>query len=169
MQDKALQEEVALAPVVEEVEKEKEAPTKEKFVGGEAPAVAAAESTGYGSKTASQLAYDGDSNKTELATKLGALVDNKFSGDLRQAFAHYGDRHSHDPNLDAAELTEMLKDADVGNSMNRGEWATSILDKYDTDKSGQINWRDFQKFVKTQKKPVVEAAKPAPAPTAAPK
>ena len=57
MQDKALQEEVKLAPAVEEPVKEKEEePTKEKFVGGEAPAVAAAGLADHGSKTASQLA-----------------------------------------------------------------------------------------------------------------
>ncbi|MBA3451556.1 MAG: EF-hand domain-containing protein [Deltaproteobacteria bacterium] len=170
MEDKALQEEVKLAPAIEEVVAEKEEePTKEKFVGGEVPAVAAAAPAVAATKTASQHAYDGDSNKTELATKLGALVDDKYSGDLRQAFAHYGDLHSHDPSLDTAELGEMLKDAGVGNSMNRGEWVTAVFDRFDTDKSGKINWRDFQKFVKPKKKSDVEAASVAPvaAPTTA--
>src|SRR5665647_142048 len=152
MQDKALQEEVKLAPAVEEPTKEKEAePAKEKFVGGEAPAVAAAGLADHGSKTASQLAYDGDSNETELSTKLGGLVNTKFGGDLKKAFGHYGDTKSHEPSLDKDELVEMLHDADVGNSMNRGEWATALIAKLDTNKDGEINWKDFQSMVKNVK------------------
>ena len=161
MQDKALQEEVKLAPAVEEPTKEKEEPTKEKFAGGEAPAVAAAGLADHGSKTASQLAYDGDSNETELSTKLGALINTQFGGDLKKAFAHYGDTKSHEPSLDKDELIEMLHDADVGNTMNRGEWATALITKLDTNKDGEISWKDFQSMVKNVKTHAPEAAKTA--------
>ncbi len=170
MQEKALQEEVKLGPAVEEVAKEKEElePAKEKFVGGEAPAVAAAGLADHGSKTASQLAYDGDSNQTELSTKLGALINTKFGGDLKKAFHHYGDTKSHEPSLDKDELIELLHDADIGNSMNRIEWATALIEKLDKDKDGEIGWKDFQKMVKNVKTqaPAAEAAPVAAAPAA---
>jgi hypothetical protein len=170
MQEKALQEDVKLAPEVEEetVDKKAEEPAKEqvnekeKFVAGEVPAVAAPALAAAGTKTASQLAYDGDSQISELASKLTALVDSKYEGDVKKAFSHYGDRHSHDPSLDRAELIELLTDAHIGNSMSRGEWATALLQKLDKTGSGQIHWREFQTIVKATKKS--EPAKPAPAP-----
>jgi hypothetical protein len=143
MQERALQEDVKLAPAVEEVA-QKEQPTKERYAGGEAPAVAAA--GGAQEKTASQLGYDGDSTDTELANKLGALVDSQFDGDLKKAFAHYGDRQSHDPSMDKEELIEMLHDADVGNSMNRGEWATALMAQVDPNHTGKIGWQAFAKI-----------------------
>src|SRR5688500_18117159 len=98
MEQKALEEDVKLAPAIEEpvIEKEAEQPVKEKekdkFVAGDAPAVAAPALAAAGPKTASQLAYDGDSQTTELSSKLTALVDSKYGGDVKRAFIHYGAR-----------------------------------------------------------------------------
>jgi hypothetical protein len=161
MQERALQEDVKLAPAVEEVA-EKEQPVKERYVGGEAPAIAA--EGGEQGKTASQLAYDGDSNETELSSKVGALIEAQFGGDLKKAFAHYGDRQSHEPSMDIEELTELLHDADVGNGMNRPEWAAALVHKLDKNADGKITWKEFDGLVKVSKsRSSAEPAAPKPA------
>jgi hypothetical protein len=160
MQERALQEDLKLAPAIEEVA-EKEQPVKERYVDGEAPAVAA--EGGEQGKTASQLAYDGDSNETELSSKVGALIEAQFGGDLRKAFAHYGERQSHDPSMDKEELTELLHDADVGNGMSRPEWASAIVTKLDKNGDGKITWKEFDGLVKLSTSKASDPVAPKPA------
>jgi hypothetical protein len=101
-----------------------------RFVGGEIPPVAQAE----------------DPHVAELKQKVGKLVDSKFGGDYKKAFAHYdGDK---DGAMTKDEIKDMLSDAGVGNGLTRGAWADGILKKLDLDHDRGVQWGEFESVFK---------------------
>jgi hypothetical protein len=63
------------------------------------------------------------------------------NGDFKAAFDHY-DR-GHDGGVSADELTQLLKDAGVGNAFTRGAWVSGIIERLDTNKDGRIQFSEF--------------------------
>ncbi len=119
-----------------------EPPAHEKYVtSGHAPPVADAGDK-HADRTASQLAFEEDGNVRELKTKVGALVQSKFGGDYKKAFAHYDTNQ--DGGVDKGELVQLLSDAGVGNGITRGTWASKIIEKLDTTGDSKIEWSEFE-------------------------
>lgn len=93
-------------------------------------------------------------DKTDLATKVSALIRAKFGGDWRRAFWHYdGD---HDGGIDRAELTDLLRDAGVGNYFTRGAWASGVTAEMDADGDGRITWPEFETVFTGQSSPALD-------------
>ena len=83
-----------------------------------------------------------DPNLVELQTKVAKLVNEKFGGDYKKAFDHYD--NNHDAGVNKDELSHMLSDASIGNGFTRGGWASTIIEKLDTNTDGRIQWTEFQ-------------------------
>jgi hypothetical protein len=107
---------------------------------------ASAKGAGLMRQAPAQPAKEEDSNLKELKTKVGQLVKDHFGGDRRKAFDHYD--ANHDGGVDAEEIKQLLKDADVGNFATRGAWADGILKRLDTNKDGKIQWSEFESGIK---------------------
>lgn len=64
---------------------------------------------------------------------------------MRKLFDHYdADRNG---TISKKELTQLLKDIDIGNTFTRGAWVRGILDKVDSDDDQAISWEEFQHVV----------------------
>ncbi len=87
-----------------------------------------------------------DSNAKELKVKVSRLVSSKFGGDYKKAFDAYDTNH--DGSINADELTKLLKDADVGNFATRGAWVSGIMERFDKNKNGKIEWKEFDEGVR---------------------
>jgi Ca2+-binding EF-hand superfamily protein len=85
-----------------------------------------------------------DDNAAELKAKVKKLVGEKYQGDYKKAFDHYGA----DGVVTRAGVLSLLKDAGVGNGMTRGMWADGIIDKMDASKDGKIQWSEFEAGVR---------------------
>lgn len=83
-----------------------------------------------------------DSREQELREKVSTLVNERFGGDYQKAFRAYD--ANQDGQVDRAGLQTMLRDARVGSGMTRGLWADGIMDRFDTNRSRGIDWREFQ-------------------------
>jgi hypothetical protein len=81
-----------------------------------------------------------DENVRELKRKVLALVNERFHGDMRTAFDHYGK----DGSVDKDELRALFEDAGVGNRMTRGMWVKGVMEKMDASRDGKITWDEFQ-------------------------
>ncbi len=87
-----------------------------------------------------------DPDVAELKMKVGVLVKTNFDGDYQKAFDHYD--ADHNGGVDSNEIKNLLKDADVGNRVTRGTWASRILERLDTNKDGKIDWQEFKNGIK---------------------
>jgi hypothetical protein len=122
--------------------REEETVSSTRFVGGQIPPVQLADA-GTHPPTASEQGYDDkDKYAEELKAKVGALVGNKFGGDYKKAFDHYDT--DHDGGITKSELTRLLSDAGVGNSLTRGTWASRIIEKLDKNGDSKIEWDEFE-------------------------
>ena len=81
----------------------------------------------------------------ELKDKISALVQTKFSGDYKKAFANYANAQG---NIDSNGLWYLLKDAGIGNIWDRGYWVTGILGAVDANKDGQISYAELEAILK---------------------
>ena len=141
MQERSQQNEAQKAPDQEQAAaKTEEAPAKQRYTQGAAPAVGGAE--GNPDRSASQLAFEEDGNVKELKTKVGALVDKNFGSDFKKAFEHYDT--DKDGSIAKAELVNLLEDAKVGNGVTRGAWANGIIEKLDQSGDAKIQFDEFQ-------------------------
>jgi Ca2+-binding EF-hand superfamily protein len=61
---------------------------------------------------------------------------------MRKLFDRYD--ANRDGKLDKSELTQLLKDIDVGNALTRGVWVKGIIDKIDTNADRMISWNEFE-------------------------
>ena len=77
-----------------------------------------------------------------FATKVKRLVDTRFKGDLKRAFAHY-DKNK-DGGVDHSEMWKFLGDARVGNFITRGFWINGIMKRLDTNKDKKIAFSEMQ-------------------------
>ena len=126
------QEELKSAPT-EEVE----STTRFAGSGGHPPPVAG----GAFEPAASSQLFAEDDHERELKQKVGALVQSRFGGDMKKAFAHYdSDKNG---SISKGELTQLLSDAGVGSGLTRGMWASGIIGKLDGDGDGAISWGEF--------------------------
>jgi Ca2+-binding EF-hand superfamily protein len=82
-----------------------------------------------------------DDQRQEIDDKVTALVETRFGGDYRAAFAHY----DADGNgvIDKDELKALLKDAGIGSGLTRWAWAGGIMGEVDTSGDGSISWAEF--------------------------
>jgi Ca2+-binding EF-hand superfamily protein len=86
----------------------------------------------------------------ELVEKIQKLLKKKY-GDasiesMRKLFDAY-DRNK-DERIDAGELEQLLKDADVGNAFTRGAWVKGVIAALDTNADKTIDWKEFSDAVK---------------------
>lgn len=61
---------------------------------------------------------------------------------MQKLFARYDTNN--DGKINKQELTQLLKDVDIGNSFTRGAWVRGIIDKLDTNADQSISWAEFQ-------------------------
>jgi hypothetical protein len=142
MRDREPQREVSEQAEAIAPRREEEAVSSTRFVGGQIPPVQLADA-GTHQPTASEQGYEEkDKNVEELKAKVGALVQKKFGGDYKKAFDHYDT--DHDGGVTKSELTQLLSDAGVGNSLTRGTWASRIIEKLDKNGDSKIEWAEFE-------------------------
>lgn len=82
-------------------------------------------------------------NEKKLVKNVKALVAKNFGGSYERAFQHYAVRSSSQPTLDENELKMLLEDADIGNMITRGTWASTIIRELDQNADGKIGWSEF--------------------------
>jgi Ca2+-binding EF-hand superfamily protein len=84
--------------------------------------------------------------RQEIDDKVTALVQTRFGGDYRAAFAHYdGDGNG---TIDKDELKPLLKDAGIGSGLTRWAWAKGIMGEVDTNADDSISWTEFDAVFK---------------------
>ena len=81
-----------------------------------------------------------DAKEAELVRKVQGLVTQRFEGNYRTAFDHYGTGGR----MDEDGLERLLKDAGVGNFATRGSWTAAIMEKLDGDRDGFISFAELQ-------------------------
>jgi hypothetical protein len=90
-----------------------------------------------------------EKEKQELIQKVGALVEEQFAGDFKSAFDHYANKRSQTGSIDSDELSELLRDADIGNTFTRGFWVSGIMAEVDKDNDGFITYTELEKIVQS--------------------
>ena len=85
-----------------------------------------------------------DARERELVDKIQALVRRRFSGNFKVAFDYYSRKNGEPGSLNEDEIYELLKDADVGNGLTRGTWASGIMSKLDTNRDGLITFKELE-------------------------
>jgi Ca2+-binding EF-hand superfamily protein len=86
----------------------------------------------------------GNRNLDELVRKVRTLAHRQFNGNYKAMFDHYARKRSRRGMIDKNELTDLLKDADVGNFSTRPTWATGVLSHLDRNGDGFISFVEFQ-------------------------
>ena len=86
----------------------------------------------------------------ELVAKIKKLLTKTY-GDasvesMKKLFDAY-DKNG-DQRIDAGELEQLLKDADVGNGITRGAWVKGVIAALDTNSDKTIDWNEFSDAVK---------------------
>jgi Ca2+-binding EF-hand superfamily protein len=86
------------------------------------------------------------SEQQQLVEKIEALLKKKYGAvdeaSMKKLFDAY-DANS-DGKIDKGELTQLLKDADIGNALTRGAWVKGIIDKLDQNADKAISWDEFK-------------------------
>lgn len=89
------------------------------------------------------------SSEEELIRKINALLKKKYGGAsmdaMRKLFDEY-DKNS-DGQIDKAELTALLAEAEVGSGLTRGMWVSGINEKLDTNRDAKISWDEFRRVI----------------------
>lgn len=80
----------------------------------------------------------------EIITKVGNLVRSRFGGNFKALFDHYSKRRRGSGTIDIDELVLLLQDADIGNGLNRGQYAAGIMRRIDKDNDGYVSFMEFQ-------------------------
>ena len=88
-----------------------------------------------------------ESQKREIKDNVGRLVAERFGGDFQKAFEHY-DTTAKDGHIDAVELTQLLKDAGIGNWLTRDAWVEGIISALDANDDGAISAAEFDAILK---------------------
>lgn len=87
--------------------------------------------------------------ETELKEKIQRLMLRKYGDTSRESmeklFREYDKNKS--SNIDKEELERLLKDAEVGNFVTRGEWVKGIMKKLDANGDKSISWREFDSVI----------------------
>jgi len=91
-----------------------------------------------------------EEEKKELVEKLVALVEERFDGDYKAAFDRYANKRSQSGSVDAVELSDLLKDAGVGNAFTRGFWVDGVMAEVDKDNDGFITYSELQSILESE-------------------
>ena len=91
-----------------------------------------------------------EQEKQELIGKLEALVQERFDGDYKAAFDNYANKRSQSGSVDADELSDLLKDAGVGNAFTRGFWVDGVMAEVDKDNDGFITYSELQSILESE-------------------
>ena len=91
-----------------------------------------------------------EEEKKELVEKLVALVEERFDGDYKAAFDNYANKRSQSGSVDADELSDLLKDAGVGNAFTRGFWVDGVMAEVDKDNDGFITYSELQSILESE-------------------
>jgi Ca2+-binding EF-hand superfamily protein len=83
-----------------------------------------------------------EDKKQEIDDKVTVLVETRFGGDYRAAFAHYD--ADGNGTIDKDELKALLADAGIGSGFTRWAWAKGIMGEVDTNADGGISWTEFE-------------------------
>ena len=84
--------------------------------------------------------------KNELRDKVSKLIRDTFGEDYHSAFEHYDEVK--DGRISSGELTKLIADAEIGNWLTRGMWASGIIAELDSDKDGRISEAEFEEVLK---------------------
>jgi Ca2+-binding EF-hand superfamily protein len=82
-----------------------------------------------------------------IAKHLDAQYGDRSKASMRKLFDRYD--ANHDGKLDKSELTQLLKDIDIGNALTRGVWVKGIIDRIDTNADRMISWDEFEVILVT--------------------
>ncbi len=82
-----------------------------------------------------------------IGTHLQKSYGDRSSASMRKLFDRYD--VDNDGKITKSELTQLLKDVDIGNSLTRGAWVRGIIDKLDTNADRAITWEEFQAVAAT--------------------
>ena len=89
------------------------------------------------------------SEQEELVRKVKALMQRKYGATdgaaLRKLFDEY-DRN-HDGRIDQRELTSMLEEAGIGNSLTRGMWVKGVMGAIDQNGDQTIDWNELSRVL----------------------
>jgi hypothetical protein len=77
----------------------------------------------------------------EMIDRVKALVDTRYSGDWKAAFAAYAGQED---KLTEDGVKSLLKDAGVGTFVTRGVYAKAVVDALDQDKDGAVSVEELE-------------------------
>jgi hypothetical protein len=101
-----------------------------------------------------------DERARDLITRVRALAQRRGLT-MEQLFDAY-DRTGKDGALTRDELTELLKDADVGSWYNRGQYVRGVLEYLDKDSSDSISRDELNAALKDPNAPDAPMGPPLP-------
>jgi Ca2+-binding EF-hand superfamily protein len=82
----------------------------------------------------------------QLVEKIEALLQKKYGGtdeaSMKKLFDAYD--FNKDGKIDKSELHQLLKEANIGNTLTRGAWVTGIMEKLDQNADKAISWDEFK-------------------------
>jgi Ca2+-binding EF-hand superfamily protein len=82
----------------------------------------------------------------QLIEKIEAMLQKKYGStdeaSMKKLFDEY-DANA-DGKIDKGELSQLLKDADIGNALTRGTWVKGIIEKLDQNGDKAISWDEFR-------------------------
>jgi len=89
-------------------------------------------------------------DKEELTTKIKGLLQRKTGGTTRDNMHSLFRTYDRDKNgrINAQELSDLLKDADVGNGFTRGMWSDGIIKELDVNHDGEISMEEFDAAIR---------------------
>jgi hypothetical protein len=90
-------------------------------------------------------AQEEDPNVKFLKDQVNKLTATKFENDYKKGFDFYD--ANKDGNIDKSELTQLLTDAEVGNTLTRWKWVDGVMNQMDTNKDGKITWTEFDSAI----------------------
>jgi Ca2+-binding EF-hand superfamily protein len=87
----------------------------------------------------------------QLVEKIEALLQKKYGGTDEGAMKKLFDSYdgNADGKIDKGELTQLLKDVDIGNTLTRGVWVKGIIEKLDLNADKAISWDEFKAVLKS--------------------
>lgn len=86
------------------------------------------------------------SAQEELVSKINALLIKKYGNSSEGSQQRLFNEHDKDSDglIDSKELSALLIEAKIGNSITRGSWVRGIIRHMDTDQDGQISWPEYR-------------------------
>lgn len=85
----------------------------------------------------------------QLVTGIGNYLQQTYGDRSPAAMRKLFDRYdaNRDGKIDKQELTQLLKDVDIGNTLTRGAWVRGIISRLDINGDQAISWDEFSTVV----------------------